>query len=544
MANQNFNLNLIPDGVRPVVHVGQYDTGRVFTFTLYEGGSVYTPPSGTTVQIRGEKADGKAIIYDQTDGYISLSGSTVTVTTSQQMTAAAGDGLFQIQLSKNSQVLATLNFILRVQEDPAADADISETDIPAIIDGAHAAMVRAEAAASSAEADAGTATTKAGIATTAATTATTKAGEATTAAATATTKAGEASASATAAAGSATAAHDWAVGQNGSGTASDTNNAKYWSDLAAQYAAQFGSAVKWKSSVYFASIPTTGMENGDLYNIKDAFTTDSRFEEGAGISVLPGADIVWSASDSKWNILSPSVYPDMTGATSSTAGAHGLVPAPSAGDQDKVLKGDGTWTNQNMIQTNDSTAADRRVLLGGSNDTTEIAGGYKSSNFTANPSTGKLHATTLDSNNLIVANVYPSVEAARIAITGSASGTWPEGAEFYVSSGGGLIKYKVDEYGLLKNTLNVFQRNVTFSTTMAPTIPCPLWGGIFITGFLQGTGSVIYLLHHYGATIYGGKDLFGTYDPLTRMEVTKPTGDTITIKGGTANNSTLTLTFI
>lgn len=34
---------------------------------------------------------------------------------------------------------------------------------------------------------------------------------------------------------------------------------------------------------------------------------------------------------------------NMTGATSSTGGTSGLVPAPSAGDQDKVLKGDGTW---------------------------------------------------------------------------------------------------------------------------------------------------------------------------------------------------------
>lgn len=36
-------------------------------------------------------------------------------------------------------------------------------------------------------------------------------------------------------------------------------------------------------------------------------------------------------------------YSDFTGATSGTAGAHGLVPAPAAGDQSKVLKGDGTW---------------------------------------------------------------------------------------------------------------------------------------------------------------------------------------------------------
>lgn len=34
---------------------------------------------------------------------------------------------------------------------------------------------------------------------------------------------------------------------------------------------------------------------------------------------------------------------DMTGATAGQAGTHGLVPAPAAGDQDKVLSGAGTW---------------------------------------------------------------------------------------------------------------------------------------------------------------------------------------------------------
>lgn len=38
-------------------------------------------------------------------------------------------------------------------------------------------------------------------------------------------------------------------------------------------------------------------------------------------------------------------YSDFTGATSSSAGTHGLVPAPAAGDQEKVLTGDGTWKN-------------------------------------------------------------------------------------------------------------------------------------------------------------------------------------------------------
>lgn len=34
---------------------------------------------------------------------------------------------------------------------------------------------------------------------------------------------------------------------------------------------------------------------------------------------------------------------DMQGATAGTGGVHGLVPAPAAGDQDKVLTGAGTW---------------------------------------------------------------------------------------------------------------------------------------------------------------------------------------------------------
>lgn len=41
--------------------------------------------------------------------------------------------------------------------------------------------------------------------------------------------------------------------------------------------------------------------------------------------------------------LTDTTYSDFTGATSSTAGAHGLVPAPAAGDEGKALHGDGTW---------------------------------------------------------------------------------------------------------------------------------------------------------------------------------------------------------
>lgn len=35
--------------------------------------------------------------------------------------------------------------------------------------------------------------------------------------------------------------------------------------------------------------------------------------------------------------------PTMTGASNTSGGTKGLVPAPTAGDQDKYLKADGTW---------------------------------------------------------------------------------------------------------------------------------------------------------------------------------------------------------
>ena len=41
-------------------------------------------------------------------------------------------------------------------------------------------------------------------------------------------------------------------------------------------------------------------------------------------------------------------HADFTGATSSAAGKRGFVPAPAAGDQNKFLRGDGTWADAKM----------------------------------------------------------------------------------------------------------------------------------------------------------------------------------------------------
>ena len=60
------------------------------------------------------------------------------------------------------------------------------------------------------------------------------------------------------------------------------------------------------------------------------------------------AEIAQSAINADWNATSGAAEilnkpGDFGGATADSAGEQGLVPAPGAGDQDKVLAGDGTW---------------------------------------------------------------------------------------------------------------------------------------------------------------------------------------------------------
>ena len=59
-----------------------------------------------------------------------------------------------------------------------------------------------------------------------------------------------------------------------------------------------------------------------------------------------GFDDTWS--DWVARKYTDTTYNPMTGATASAAGKAGLVPAPAAGDQNKVLKGDGSWADEKL----------------------------------------------------------------------------------------------------------------------------------------------------------------------------------------------------
>jgi hypothetical protein len=145
------NLDIIPRGVSPIINVSQYDVGRTFKFLLFDGDLAYTIPSGAVVRVEGIKKDKTGFSYE-----CEYSGNEVTVEVTRQMTVFSGEVKSELRIVYNEVNIGTLNFILKVEDSPISDeTDISETEIPAIIELAteqmEAAAESASQAASSAE---------------------------------------------------------------------------------------------------------------------------------------------------------------------------------------------------------------------------------------------------------------------------------------------------------------------------------------------------------------------------------------------------------
>ena len=266
MTNQTFNLDLIPQGVPPIVHVSQYDKGQTWEIHLYENGIVFPVPANTSAAIQGTKPDSTGF---QFPAVITAGDNVVMFTLEQQMTVFSGDIDCELVLVNGDDQVATINFILSVEPTTLDDDTvISETQLPLIEQAAELGVVINNYA-TQIHADAETASTAATSASADATTATQAANDAQASQTAAATSESNAATSETNAAASATAA-----ASSASNAAQEATNA-----AASAAAAQ-------------AAIAT-----------------------------------------------------DMTGATASEAGTHGLVPAPSAGDENKFLTGSGTWAN-------------------------------------------------------------------------------------------------------------------------------------------------------------------------------------------------------
>lgn len=151
---QKVKLNLIPQGVPPVVYASQYDVGRQFEFEIYEGDVEYEIPSDTVITIHGIKKDNHSFAYstnDDTSKQIEFSSSLISIVTTEQMTLVPGDIHCEFVLRKNlnsEDILGTLNFIIHVEPCPIPeDAATSASDLQAyqdMVDRTHASEVAAK----------------------------------------------------------------------------------------------------------------------------------------------------------------------------------------------------------------------------------------------------------------------------------------------------------------------------------------------------------------------------------------------------------------
>lgn len=156
---QKVKLNLIPQGVPPVVYASQYDVGRQFEFEIYEGDVEYKIPSDTVITVHGIKKDNHSFAYstnDDTSKQIEFSSSLITIITTEQMTLIPGDIHCEFVLRKNldsEDILGTLNFVIHVEPCPIPeDAATSASDLQAYQDMVNRTAASEKAAASSASA--------------------------------------------------------------------------------------------------------------------------------------------------------------------------------------------------------------------------------------------------------------------------------------------------------------------------------------------------------------------------------------------------------
>lgn len=353
MITQEFDLNLIPTSAPVVVHVDQYDhgTGRLIA-NLYEGDAPYAPNGAAIIQ--GTKPDGHGFVYNAT-----IEGNVVTADLTEQMAAVAGDVRTQIVVTESTGRTGTFVFILKVQKSALPDdTDMSESDYQLIeeaIEEVQEAITEAQDY--SYDSEAWAKGTRNGTAV--------GPGDPTY---------GQNSKSfAQMAEIFKKNSEAWAVGTNNgvpipsTGWPQYNNHAKYWAEKSQEYAI---GALHFKLSIPFADIPTTGMAVGDMYNITDSFTTDSRFEEGAGKPVPAGANIAWTPND-KWDLLSSAVsgggvlsFNGRTGAVTPTRGDYDASQITYAGingigtyEMDALNRGGGIWTTAVSCLVGDTSAS-------------------------------------------------------------------------------------------------------------------------------------------------------------------------------------------
>lgn len=124
----DYDLNMVNDRIKPVVHVKQYDNNnRVIRFTLYNGDEAYAVPAGTTVTCRGLKKSGNAFTEA-----CSFSNNVVSVVVTTQMSILSGRVPCELRLTSGTNIIGSMNFFMDVEENPIEDAVIDDDEMTTV----------------------------------------------------------------------------------------------------------------------------------------------------------------------------------------------------------------------------------------------------------------------------------------------------------------------------------------------------------------------------------------------------------------------------
>lgn len=319
------NLDVLPGAMPPIVHVSQGDVGRQFQISIYdETGSAYSL-TGKTLSIVGHKGDGNVFQYAIPSS--AVSGNTVTITTEEQMTPAAGKALCEIRIEQNGTKIGTCNFVMQVEQGPADLGSLSTSAlyiIDALMQEARDASAEAEAAAETAEAAISTVTQKAAEAAASATSAATSASSASTYASNAATSATDAAASATEAASVVEGVHDDAVAAENAATAAATS-ASAASTSASAAATSATSASNYASAADTSADAASDYADAASQNATAAATSASNAASSASNASTSETNAAASESAASGSANDASTY-------ASNAAASATAAAGSASD--------------------------------------------------------------------------------------------------------------------------------------------------------------------------------------------------------------------
>lgn len=128
---KTFNLDMVPGGAPPVIHVSAGDVGRPFRANLLYSGEVYTLEYVTSVKIRGTKPDNTvfeyALTFDSEDSHVDF-------VIEEQMAIIAGQVLCEIRLLSGEDTIGSANFVLDVETAVYNPDALSESVVPGIED--------------------------------------------------------------------------------------------------------------------------------------------------------------------------------------------------------------------------------------------------------------------------------------------------------------------------------------------------------------------------------------------------------------------------